>query len=70
MTQKLAMDLKVCPWCGGPTYERAVGDGDSVSTKTPIAFECINIDCPVQPAIVTTDREHGKALWNTRNGEE
>lgn len=60
---KIGLDLKVCPWCGEPTYEGPTGTGER------LIFECRNVDCPVQPSIVVKDREHGKALWNTRVGE-
>ena len=61
---KLAMDLKLCPWCGGPTYER-----ETQGSRLKLIFECTNVDCPVQPSMMMRDREHGKALWNERHGE-
>jgi hypothetical protein len=58
--------LKACPFCGGDAAIDDYSTSYRKDAKPLYGIACNNTDCPIEAAIISSDRVGTIAAWNTR----
>ena len=58
--------LKACPFCGGEASVDDYSTSYRPNARPLYGVACANDDCPIEAAIVSSDRAQAVAAWNTR----